>query len=46
MLEVGSLEFEWSPELPDGRRCLHSTELVELRWSMDARGAWRQGVVS
>jgi hypothetical protein len=37
---VGKHAHLWSPERPDGRRCLSRAEISEAGWQQDARGRW------
>ena len=39
---VGKYAYEWSPEHPDGRRCLTEAELRERSFTTDKRGRWRR----
>jgi hypothetical protein len=37
---VGVHAYDYSPERPDGRRCLSAEEMLENGWRQDARGRW------
>jgi hypothetical protein len=38
---TGVHEYLWSTNLPDGRRCLRESELLEVGMELDSRGRWR-----
>jgi hypothetical protein len=38
---VGVHEYMWSTDLPDGRRCLRESELLDAGLEIDSRGRWR-----
>jgi hypothetical protein len=37
---VGKHAYEYSPEHPDGRRCLTPKEMSEKKFKLNRRGAW------
>jgi hypothetical protein len=37
---VGTHAYLFSPERPDGRRCLAVDEVRDKEWMLDARGRW------
>jgi hypothetical protein len=37
---VGVHVYDYSPEQPDGRRCLTVEEMQSKGWERDARGRW------
>lgn len=39
---TGTHEYVFSPDRPEGRRCLAADELRDNGWSRDRRGRWRR----
>jgi hypothetical protein len=37
---VGGHEYLWSPERPNGRRCLSVSEIQGLGWTLNKWGRW------
>jgi hypothetical protein len=37
---VGKHAYDYSPEHPDGRRCLTTKEMREKKFKLNQRGAW------
>jgi hypothetical protein len=37
---VGSHQYEWSSDRPDGRRCLSADEMLERGLHINKRGTW------
>lgn len=37
---VGKHAYEFSPDRPDGRRCLATSEMVENGWKQDEKDRW------
>jgi hypothetical protein len=37
---VGVHSYDWSPERPDGRRCLDEEEMEAKGWELNADGRW------
>ena len=38
---VGKHAYKFSIDQPDGRRCLHHSELSDAGWKQDTHGRWR-----
>jgi hypothetical protein len=41
---TGVHEYLWSTDLPDGRRCLRESELLEVGMELDSKGRWRMAM--
>jgi hypothetical protein len=37
---VGNYAYDYSPQHPDGRRCLTENEMLEKKFKLNSRGAW------
>jgi hypothetical protein len=37
---VGNYAYDYSPQHPDGRRCLTEKEMLEKNFKLNKRGAW------
>ena len=42
---VGKHAYDYSPDHPDGRRCLTKKEMGEKRFRLNSRGAWSTSTV-